>query len=543
MATVKLKGSERTALQNARAIGPADPAERLEVSIIVRRRALEALKTRVAALATGIPSGSPLSREEFAAQHGAEATDLAAVRAFVTAHGLTVVQEHAARRTVVVSGTVAQFSAAFSVRLLQFQHPDGTYRGRTGAIQLPAELDGVIEAVLGLDNRPQARPHFRIRPKTAVRTSKSRRAAASSRNKRTRSAAPVSYTPITVASLYGFPSGTGKGQCVGIIELGGGYRPVDLSTYFTGLQVSAPTVAAVSVDHGNNAPTGDPNGPDGEVMLDIEVVGAIAPAADIVVYFAPNTDAGFLDAVTTAIHDTTNRPSVISISWGGAESTWTAQAMTTMDEAFQAAATMGITVCVASGDNGSSDGVSDGSDHVDFPASSPHALACGGTSLRASQKAISSEVVWNDGANGGASGGGISTFFAAPTWQAGISATRSNGQSVALVKRGVPDVSGDADPDTGYDVRIDGTDSVIGGTSAVAPLWAGLIARINQAAANPAGYLNPQLYKNPTAVRDITQGNNGDFEAAIGWDACSGLGSPIGAALANMLKPSTKGSR
>ena len=244
-------------------------------------------------------------------------------------------------------------------------------------------------------------------------------------------------------------------------------------------------MVAVSVDHGENAPTGDANGPDGEVMLDIEVVGAIAPPANIAVYFAPNTDAGFLDAITTAIHDTTNKPSVISISWGGPESTWTAQAMTAMDEAFQAAATLGITVCVASGDNGSSDGVDDGGDHVDFPSSSPYALACGGTSLQASGSSISSETVWNDGASGGASGGGISSVLCAAQLAGGPEAPPTQGESVALNKRGVPDVAGDADPETGYDVRIDGTDTVIGGTSAVAPLWAGLIARINQVSGNP----------------------------------------------------------
>jgi kumamolisin len=267
------------------------------------------------------------------------------------------------------------------------------------------------------------------------------------------------------------------------------------------------------------------------VMLDIEVVGAIAPQAKIAVYFAPNTDAGFLDAITTAIHDTTNKPSVISISWGGPESTWTAQAMTAMDQAFQAAATLGITVCIASGDNGSSDSVNDGGDHVDFPASSSFALACGGTSLQASASAINSETVWNDGANGGASGGGISGFFAKPVWQASLNAVDAQGKVVALTQRGVPDVAGNADPQTGYEVRVDGTASVIGGTSAVAPLWAALIARVNELSGKPAGFLNPQLYQNPKALRDITSGNNGDFAAAAGWDACTGLGSPNGAAL------------
>jgi kumamolisin len=298
--------------------------------------------------------------------------------------------------------------------------------------------------------------------------------------------------------------------------------------------VGAPTVVAVSVDHAKNAPTGSANGPDGEVMLDVEVVGAIAPAAKIAVYFAPNTDAGFLDAITTAIHDTTHKPSVISISWGGAESTWTSQAMTAMDDAFQAAATMGITVCVASGDNGSSDGVASG-DHVDFPASSSFALACGGTSLRASANAIDSETVWNDGAGGGATGGGISAVFALPAWQQGQSARTAAGESTPLTMRGVPDVAGDADPQTGYNVRVDGADTVIGGTSAVAPLWAGLIARINAINGRPGGLVNPQLYANANALRDVVQGNNGDFEAAPGWDACTGLGSPAGSLLAAIL--------
>jgi kumamolisin len=192
---------------------------------------------------------------------------------------------------------------------------------------------------------------------------------------------------------------------------------------------------------------------------------------------------------------------------------------------------MGITVCVASGDNGSSDGVAAGGDHVDFPASSPFALACGGTRLTAKGSGIQQEVVWNDGAQGGASGGGISTVFAAAAWQSGLSAVGTQGAETALTMRGVPDVAGNADPETGYQVRIDGTNTVIGGTSAVAPLWAALIARINQTSGKAAGYLNPQIYKSPQAFRDITQGNNGDFKAAAGWDACTGLGSPNGPTL------------
>jgi kumamolisin len=512
MTTIPLKGSERVAMSGARALAPADPTERLEVTILVRRRARQDFATRVAACVSGRAPGPFLSRDEFAKRNGADAPDLAAVRAFAAAHGLAVEQEDGARRTVVLSGTVAQFSAAFNVQLHQMSHAGRRYRGRTGAILLPADLDGIVEAVLGLDSRPQAAPHFRPAASAAV-----------------------SYTPIQVASAYGFPGGTGQGQCVAIIELGGGFQLADLDTYFNGLGVPTPSVVAVSVDHAANSPTNDANGPDGEVMLDIEVVGAIAPQANIVVYFAPNTDAGFLDAITTAIHDTTHKPSVISISWGGPEPSWTAQAMTAMDDAFQAAATMGITVCAASGDNGSSDGVNDGSDHVDFPASSPFVLACGGTTLQASGSTISSEVVWNDGPNNGATGGGVSSFFPLPSWQTGLNAVNNQGQSTALAKRGVPDVAGNADPQTGYAVRIDGTDTVIGGTSAVAPLWAALIALINQASGKPGGYLNPSLYQNRQALRDITSGNNGDYEATEGWDACTGLGSPNGTALAGVI--------
>jgi kumamolisin len=519
MARHPLSGSERQPLPGARSVGAADPAERLEVSVLVRRRGSAALENRVKRLAGGDRTEGHLKREDFAKQFGADPGDFAAIKTFATQHGLVVVQEDAARRTVILSGTVAQFNDAFGVKLERFEHDGGSYRGRTGSIQLPDELRGIVEAVLGLDDRPQATPHFRVRD------------AGGTAQPRASSTAAGSFTPTQLADLYGFPQGTGHGTCIGIIELGGGYRPADLRTYFKGLGVAMPKVSAVSVDHGKNQPTGKVNGPDGEVMLDIEVAGAVAPGASMVVYFAPNTDAGFLDAVTTAVHDATNKPSVISISWGGPESTWTAQATTAFDEAFQAAATMGVTVCVASGDDGSSDGVSDGANHVDFPASSPHALACGGTSLQSAGGKITSEVVWNDGANGGAGGGGVSNVFPLPTWQQGLKVTGSNGVASALQLRGVPDVSGDADPQTGYDVRVDGTNTVFGGTSAVAPLWAGLIARINAGKGTAVGYINAQLYSNPKAFNDITQGNNGSFSAAAGWDACTGLGSPDGAKL------------
>ncbi|XBS70764.1 S53 family peptidase [Acerihabitans sp. KWT182] len=286
---------------------------------------------------------------------------------------------------------------------------------------------------------------------------------------------------------------------------------------------------------GKNNPSGGANGADGEVMLDIEIVGALAPQATLAVYFAGNTDQGFIDAVNTAIHDTANRPSVISISWGGPESSWTTQSLDAFDDVLQSAAALGVTVCVAAGDSGSSDGVDDGADHVDFPASSPYALACGGTRLVAADNAIKTETVWNDGAQGGAGGGGISTHFPLPDWQKSLKAVRTGGKQTALSHRGVPDVAGNASPETGYKVLVQGQWTVVGGTSAVAPLWAGLIARANAAAGKTLGYLQPLLYT-ADACRDVTQGNNGDFAAAPGWDACTGLGSPDGEKVAALLR-------
>lgn len=516
---IPLAGSERAPMEGAQVIGPANPNEKVDVTIRLRSRAGKKPIVSDAELMKPIKDRKILTRAEFESQHGADPVSIARVEAFAREHKLTVKETTAARRTVILTGTVAALSAAFGVELKEYQHPGGKYRGRTGAIQLPEELQGVVEGVFGLDNRPQAKPHFR------------RRRARAGANADDGSA---SYTPPQAAALYDFPTGVnGSGECIGLIELGGGYTASDLANYWQQFNLSTtPTVSAVSVGDGSNSPTGDPDSADGEVMLDIEVAGSIAPGAKIVAYFADNTDAGFLNAITTAVHDTTNNPSILSISWGGPESSWTQQAMTSMDEAFQSAAAMGVTVCVAAGDDGSTDGVSDGLNHVDFPASSPNVLACGGTTLEASGNSISSETVWNElASNEGATGGGISDVFPLPSWQNGVGVPPS-ANAGAHVGRGVPDVAGDADPTTGYNTLVDGQSGVIGGTSAVAPLWAALIALINQTNGKPAGLITPLLYPNAATAadfNDVTSGNNGAYSAGPGWDACTGLGSPIGA--------------
>jgi kumamolisin len=508
---VALAGSERKPIGTR--VGDQPDDEMIEVSVILKP------KVRAAIPRAG---GAVASREEFAAKHGADSGAIEKVKQFAKENKLTVGEVSAERRTVKLEGSAANMVRAFEVKLDRYQQEGHQYRARTGAIHLPPDLASSVEAVLGLDDRPQAKPHFRVRGAAGSRTASA--------------AAGVSYTPRQVAQLYQFPLDVdGTGQTVGIVELGGGYKPADLKKYFASLGIKEPTVISVSVDKGKNSPT-NPNSADGEVLLDIEVVGTVAPGAKIAVYFAPNTSQGFQDGLTTALHDAKNKPSVISISWGSAESTWTAQAMTAFDSAAQDAAALGVTICAASGDSGSSDGVNDGANHVDFPASSPHILACGGTSLQSANGAIQSETVWNDGAQGGAGGGGFSAQFPMPAWQtsAKIKAPKGGG-------RGVPDVSGDADPETGYKVLVDGESLVLGGTSAVAPLWSGLIALLNEKLGKPLGFVQPTLYGLPTsadAFHDITSGSNGAFSAGPGWDAASGLGSPSGENLLEALSGS-----
>ena len=509
-------GSERQPLNNAK---PVDAVRAdLHIEATVRLRPAHSYSAQDAAAWSGdqVPAQRRyLSRQEFAQKYGASAADVARVEAFAAQYQLKVVNSSLAKRSVVLCGSAEAFGKAFETKLENYSHSNGVYRGRVGHLTVPSDLAAVIEGVFGLDNRPQATAQYQIRNRSRMITAH---------------AADVSYSPPQVAKLYDYPAGaTGAGQCIALIELGGGTRPADIDAYFSGLGMTAPTVVSVSVDGAANTPT-TADGADGEVMLDVEVAGAVAPGATIAVYFAPNTDAGFLDAVSTAVHDATNKPSVVSISWGGPGSSWTAQTMSSFEQLFSDAAAMGVTICVAAGDNGSTDGVSDGAQHVDFPASAPHALACGGTSLTVNSDGSLNETVWNDGTNS-ATGGGFSTNFPVPDYQSQLPNSPSG--------RGVPDVAGDADPDTGYAVRVDGQQLVIGGTSAVAPLWAGLIALLNQQLGKPVGYLNPLLYGSLAGqgvTNDIVSGNNGAEQAGPGWDACTGWGSPIGSKILQALQ-------
>jgi kumamolisin len=573
--SVRLAGSERGSLPDVTDTAPLNLQERAEVTLVLRRRA--ELPEEI------VVGPTVLSSDELAGRYGADPADVDLVARELGGRGLQVTAVHAVTRRVKVAGTLGDLSGAFGTTLRQVSSPDPrgrgrvTHRYREGPLFLPAALDGVVTAVLGLDTRPQAQPHFRTASDAAA-------------------AQGTSYPPNQVADIYGFPAGTtGAGQTVAVIELGGGFTASDLDAYFASLGIAVPSITAASVDGASNNP-GDTGGASVEVNLDIDVIGAAAPGAAQVVYFAPNNgDQGFVDAISDAAA-ATPAPIAISISWGQSEDSWTAQGLSAMNAAMSDAAALGITVCAAAGDNGSSDGVNDGQAHVDFPASSPYALGCGGTKLIADPATgqVSSEVVWNElASNEGAGGGGVSDQFPLPSWQAsaGVPARASAqpaaaGSAAAAAPgagtdaagsdaagseyhrrhhaangggsggsggaggtgdpggRGVPDVAGNADPVTGYQIYQGGKAQVVGGTSAVAPLWSALIARLAEATGQRFGLLQPLVYAGVSpgtdvaGFQDITSGNNGAYAAGPGWDACSGLGSPDGTALLSRLQGS-----
>ncbi len=515
-----LFGSSRPPLPGAESLGPVDPDERIEATLVLRRRA-------------PLPEQARLSPAELAAAHGADPADVHLVTTTLATAGIDVVETDVASRRMRIAGPANAMEAAFGTSLTRVRRTDRTdasgaaleHRYRQGQLSLPDGLDGVVIAVLGLDDRPQADTRLA--------------------GEATPAAAKISYTPVQLAQIYALPAGTtGAGQTIAILEFGGGYTASDMDAYFAKLGLTPPTITAVGVDGANNSPTGDPSGADGEVQLDIEVAGAIAPGAQLVVYFAPNDDAGFVDALSTAAHASPT-PAAISISWGQSEDSWTAQTRTALDDAMADATALGTTVLVAAGDSGSSD--SGSGVHCDYPASSPYALGCGGTSLQADAATgeVSSETVWNRGTSGGSTGGGVSDVYPVPAWQANAGVPARSGGGAG---RGVPDVAAAADPATGYRVSVDGSDVVFGGTSAVAPLWAGLVARIAADLGHGLGLLQPTIYAGATpghtapGFRDIVSGNNGAYQAAPGWDPCTGLGVPDGTALLAVLQQGGSGT-
>ena len=509
---VDFAASQRTLPANAQRVAEVSPDERIEVSIYLKPGSDAGLPN---AALPGTDRRAAL-RAHRAAQHQ---DDIKLLHAFATENGLRISEVHPDQRLVKMAGSASQMQAAFGTNLAYYHDGKQQFRGRTGSLRLPAEVASVVQAILGLDTREAAQHQFVIK-KGAIDPE-----------------AAIAHRPNAVGTIYSFPTGlTGAGQCIGIIELGGGYRTSDITAAFAAMGLAAPTVVAMSVDGAQPTLGSDA---DGEVALDIQVAGGIAPGARLAVYFAPNTFQGFVDALSGAVHDPANNPNVISISWGGKESNWTAQAIQAMNSALQDAAQLGVTVFASSGDHLATDGASDGRAHVLFPASSPWIIGCGGTLLDTIGSTVNSEVVWNEGTTGWGTGGGISDLFAVPAFQAAANLPVSVNDG--HIRRGVPDVAGDAASASGYLIVWNGNTTTFGGTSAVAPLWAGLTALINQVAPQPLGFFLPTLYQNPQVMRDITQGNNKPvgsnlgYTAGPGWDACTGLGAPIGTALLNLF--------
>jgi kumamolisin len=528
-----LAGSKRTLLPNSRDAGPVDPTE--IVSLTVRTRSVGdagALEKRVQQQSREpLAKRTYLTREQLAREHGARAEDLELVEQLAHEHNLIVVHRSAAERAIVLQGKFADLLRLFPANVRIYHHSSGTYRGRQGEILIPKALDGIVTGVFGFDTRPKHR-YSRARLQIAGPGGENGVAATE------------------FAKRYNFPQTfqgqtlDGSGQTIAIIELGGGFRTSDLKLFFHEIGIVPPRVTAISVDHTANKPT-TADSDDGEVMLDIEVAGAVAPKAKFAVYFAPNNgDQGFIDGISAAVHDSERHPGVISISWGGPESSTDQQGITAFHELFVSAAAVGITVCVASGDHGTADSDAadwDGKIHVDHPAVDDMVLGCGGTQIDNN----GNDVVWNDGTpfdksvpggGGWASGGGISEVIAVPSYQANANLPVSIDSGKA--GRGVPDIAMSA---TNYYTRVDSSAGASGGTSAVAPLMSALVALLNQAKKKNVGFLNPTLYANTGVVHDVTVGTNAiantvkGYNAGPGWDACSGLGTPDGSAILGKL--------
>ncbi len=537
---VVVNGSERISLPGAIATARADANVTIEVTLKLRRKkALPPL--------TGRPAVA-MTRENLRANYGASKADIDKVVEVFGKFNLEEIGADPATRSVRLSGTIAAMEEAFQVELFNYTHESGSYRGRVGPAYVPVEMKDIVEGVFGLDNRRVAR-----RGRQPVRDRGLARSAA----------VPSDwYIPSELASHYNFPPGDGSGQTVGLLEFGGGYFPDDLKKFCSLANIpQPPKVKTISAD---GTPTDSRDGAEGEVMLDVEIVAGICPKADIVVYFAYWSEKGVITALDAAIHDVTNDPGVLSISWGYTEDVgiWTTQAMRQVNETLQEAALLGVTVCVAAGDDGSSDGQMGGDAHVGFPASSPFVLSIGGTTIP-KKGGKGPDIVWKEGKGtraqgGGSTGGGVSAVFPRPDWQKGVTIKSVNADSI--VGRCIPDIAANADWDASpYLMVVDGETTSNGGTSAASPLVAGLLTLINAngTAGKRVGYVTPVLYQTTgdgnqavgaAGCTDVLSGNNtthrgwlshhaGGYSAHKGYDAVSGWGTPDGVKLAALLLP------
>jgi len=533
---VVLHGHTHVPLHGEKQTGKTDPNSKLKVTLVLRRsRELPDLHSEFGGKHPR--QRKHLTRESLATEHGMIADDITLVTRFAHECHLELSEVATHRRAVVLSGTAAAMERAFGVTLVELEHPRGSYRAATGNLTVPHELSGIVLTVLGLNTRPCAQRR-RVHHQNTVK--------------------PF-WTVREMADAYGFPAKHhAAAQSIGLIELGGGCHEEDLQKFFSSIQMPMPAIRWVAIDGVQNSPA-PKHGiqqfldvVEGklkisevsedvlaaaqstvEVTMDIELAAALAPGAEIVVYMAPNTEQGIYNAVSKAISSDgkpDKLPCALSISWGEPEIGVSEAYINCVDEVLRDAAMLGVTVCTSSGDDGAMNGSTDGKPVVNFPASSPHALSCGGSTVHTALGDDVKESAWNCALHGlhGATGGGVSRRFGAPHWQ--------KEQGVPLGPtgrkgRGVPDVAGPADPHRGCAIFVGGRWCSSAGTSAVAPLWAALVACINSTLKARCGYVTPLLYElsksGAKPLREITEGNNGFYKAGPGWNACTGLGSPI----------------
>jgi kumamolisin len=527
---VALPGSRRSAKAGAARIGDSSPDEQIELTVTVRGPDLPGADT---------VGGPPIEIEELAALYGSSSEEIGTIKTELCGRGFIVTDMPQHTRSLLARGTSAQIRDTFGVELGIYRNTDQTtFRGREGVIEIPKSLEGIVTGVFGLDDRRVAR---RGTPPIVAQS-------------------PL--TPIELESRYDFPEGEATGQIIAIAEFGGGYFPEDVKAFCGKYDRPVPTVRTVpvglkplSLEAIKRLPQAErvnAINDSNEVMMDVEIVASLCSAARVLVYFAPSTQKGWIDLISKVISSATDLPIVLSISWGLAEDSpdWSISAVDEINQRLQIAAMLGVTVCAAAGDDGSGDQISDGRAHVNFPASSPFVLSVGGTMFDVDS---GREVVWweapGDRAGGGGStGGGVSTIFKRPSWQA-VKINSLNSGSID--GRVVPDVAALAGWPF-YELLFLGSDSPNGGTSAATPLWASLLARMFAAdrRLRPRQFVTPLIYNkqgsdaspSPGGFNDITSGDNMSspspgkgYEAGHGYDAVTGWGTPRGKDLLSQL--------
>ncbi|MEM8907515.1 MAG: S53 family peptidase [Bacteroidota bacterium] len=454
-----------------------------------------------------------LSHQELEELVGAPSDHVDQIEQYFKTFNIQIVNKNLLSRTLQLKGTVQDINRAFQILLHVYQGINqSTFIAYQGALFLPQELHPLVQQVSGITPLPKT--EYRVPTYPEMNT-----------NLEQKSANVQGYTAQQLAKAYHFPVGPkGKGQCVGIIELGGKFKKSDLTAYFKMMKLPQPKIVEVGTPINDDHTLSN-----SEVTLDIEILGTIVPGAKLVIYYGHT----IFEAMQLVINDQKNKPSVVSISWAASEYAYTPVQIEQLNSVFYEASLLGITVIAACGDHGAFNGRP--YLNVSIPSTHPLVVGCGGTNLTLTEEdQIKSEVVWNQNNGQVGSGGGFSSWFPLPNYQrlAVSQYPYFQGQS-----RGVPDLAASADETHGYLVLFNGQLIPIGGTSTATPLVAGLFVLLNESLGHRLGFVNNWLYQFAgIGFFAITQGNNGFFPAAPYWNPATGLGAPNGEKLLNLFQ-------